>query len=206
MKGSSEKYNSFFSLISYLLHPITIPLIAVVLYFVYSPHYMSSVSEMTIVGVVFFITYLIPLLAIISLWSMKLISSLHMPFIADRKRPLILVILLYTMLIVKVFKRSNFYELNTFFLGATLALLIVYMVLFFNKKISLHMLGLGGLLGFFINISMYQHENYLKLIVVLLLLSGLVASARLVLKAHTTNEVVLGFFIGLFSQFIFLLL
>jgi len=66
------------------------------------------------------------------------------------------------------------------------------------------MLGLGGLLGFFINISMYQHENYLKLIIVLLLLSGLVASARLVLKAHTTSEVVLGFFIGLLLQFIYL--
>jgi len=171
---------------------------------VYSPHYTTTNSETTIVITVFILTYLIPLAAILVLWKMKLISALHMPLVTDRKRPLIILILLYAILVKKVFTPANFYELHTFFYSVILASVVAYLALFFNKKISLHMLGLGGLLGFFIYVSMYQHENYLKLIILVLLFSGLVASARLVVKAHTISEVVLGFFVGLLLQFTYL--
>jgi hypothetical protein len=50
-------------------------------------------------------------------------------------------------------------------------------------------------------LSRYYAQSFTITIIVTILLSGLLASARLNLKKHTTREIYIGFFIGVFSSF-----
>jgi len=106
--------------------------------------------------------------------------------------------------------------LSVTFLGATIALWLAFLINLFTK-VSVHTVGVGGLLGMLV-IGMYYFEYtefYLNLgslgyfniemkilLMVGILVAGLVGTARLILKAHTTEQVYLGYFIGFICQFI----
>ena len=60
---------------------------------------------------------------------------------------------------------------------------------------------MGSIISFFFVISNIYNLSLLPLILVLILLSGLLGSARLYLKAHNSKELLVGFLIGILSQF-----
>lgn len=64
------------------------------------------------------------------------------------------------------------------------------------------MLSIGGFIGFFLIFQQSYNYAILPIIIVLILLAGLLGASRLYLKAHTSLEVYLGFFVGLISQFL----
>ena len=67
---------------------------------------------------------------------------------------------------------------------------------------SIHLFSLGISTGFFLVLSEIYSQSFLLVIIILLFLSGLVASARLHLKAHNNLEVYSGFFVGIIAVFI----
>ena len=101
--------------------------------------------------------------------------------------------------------------LSTFVLGSVIALSISFFVTVFSK-LSLHTVGMGGLLG--LNAIMFWHFGYDQLSILgyivhlrlvflcFLILSGLVASTRLWLGAHVPKEIYGGLLVGFASQFI----
>jgi hypothetical protein len=75
-------------------------------------------------------------------------------------------------------------------------------IITFFWKISVHSLGIGGIVGILLIISSMVPEspvNYLLLAAILI--SGIVLSARLKLQAHTQAQVYVGFLLGLFISF-----
>jgi hypothetical protein len=77
--------------------------------------------------------------------------------------------------------------------------IILFICLLFLRKIkiSIHMAGVGALLGLAVFTSYSFGLQLLLFIAALVLLAGLVGSSRLYLKAHTPLEVYVGFFLGL---------
>ena len=63
-------------------------------------------------------------------------------------------------------------------------------------------MSLSSALGFFLIYGNIYSISTIPISIVIILLTGLLASARLQLKAHNTKEVYLGFVIGLLGQFI----
>ena len=55
----------FHKLISVILHPIVIPTIGVILFFLLSSEYISKERQYLLIGIVFFSTYIIPLILLI---------------------------------------------------------------------------------------------------------------------------------------------
>jgi membrane-associated phospholipid phosphatase len=64
----------------------------------------------------------------------------------------------------------------------------------------MHLLGMGSLLMYLINLSIHFEINVTIGISIVTLLSGLAATSRLYLNANTKAEVLIGFAIGLFTQ------
>jgi hypothetical protein len=124
--------------------------------------------------------------------------------VSQRKIPLIIHILLLFVLILKSITLDNIPELYYFFVGSIMSSLIALILVFFRKKASLHMLGIGALTVFCISTSVYFHANDRVAIAVLLLCNGFVASSRLYMKAHTIKELVAGYVIGILPQLILL--
>ena len=63
-------------------------------------------------------------------------------------------------------------------------------------KISIHMLGMGGIVGTIIGLILRYQIDAVPLVISLVILSGLVGYSRLRLDAHTPLQVYAGFVLG----------
>ncbi|SOS48740.1 hypothetical protein [Tenacibaculum dicentrarchi] len=188
--------------ISTILHPIVIPTIGIILYFILTPVYLSRYQQYTLLGVVFVATYIIPILLLVFLKTVKYIKSYEVYGIKERKIPVFFMMSLL-FLLGKFFSEITIIkDLSYLFFGVVFGLGVIYILFSLKIKASLHLLSLGATTGYFLLFQKIHNITILPLIIVLILLSGLSASARLHLKAHTVKEVYLGFFIGIVSPFI----
>lgn len=151
---------------------------------------------------VFVSTYFIPLLVLILLKALNQIQSYQVKTIKERKLPMALMIVLFYVLGNSLFNIAQIRDIGLLFYATSFGLIAVYILFIFKLKTSLHLLSMGISIGFFLLMSWSYGISLLPLILILILLSGLLASARLYLKAHTPREVYLGFFIGLICPFI----
>lgn len=188
--------------ISTILHPIVLPTIGILLYFVFSPIALNKQQQFTVVSVVFVATYLIPLSLLVFLKSIGYIKTFRVHSIEERKFPVFLMMILF-MFLGKLFSNMSIVkDLSYLFYGTVFGLGFIYMLFPFKIKGSLHLLSMGIAIGYFLLFQQLQAVQILPVITTLMLLSGLLASSRLQLKAHTVKEVYVGFFIGLFSPFL----
>jgi len=188
--------------ISAVLHPVVIPTIGILLYLILSDIRLSRQQQLTLLGVVFTATYIIPILLLVLFKSIGSIKSYKLTTINERKVPLLFMIVLF-FFIGKILNRPHITrEISYLFYGTSLSLSLVYLIFITNTKTSLHLLSMGSALGFFLIFQQIHTVNILPLIIVIVILCGFLATSRLYLKAHTPKEVYLGFFIGVICQFI----
>lgn len=186
----------FYKFISTTLHPIVLPTIVVMLYFLLSPGNFSSYKKLTILSLIFTVTYLIPLLILILFKKLRIIKNYQTDSIKERKLPIAFMIVIFYLLGNTI---DNIGSLRVLFYGTSLGLILIYLLFFFKIKASIHLLSLGISVGFFMIMSSIYSQPYIVLTIIFFLISGVLASARLHLKAHTSREVYIGFFIGLIA-------
>ena len=155
-----------------------------------------------VLSLVFVVTYLIPLLILILFKKLKIIKTYQTESIKERKLPVALMIFLFYLLGNTISNNANFKDLGLLFYATSVGLFIIYILFFFKIKASIHLLSLGIPIGFFMVLSSNYSQSYLVVLIIIVLLSGLLASARLHLKAHTNIELLIGFFIGFVPQLI----
>lgn len=192
----------FYKLISFVFHPLLFSFIGTFLYLILSPIRLEKKNEYILLSIVFISTYILPIFLLLLLKKVKLIDSYYLKTIAERKFPTLFFIVLSLML-AKMLLRIQTVDLLAYsFYGIAFALAFTYLLFIKNIKTSLHTLGIGGILGFVIVMSYEYQFNFNLIISVLFILSGLIAVARLRLKAHNTTEVYIGFIVGISTQFI----
>lgn len=192
----------FSKFISYFLHPINFPIIGTILYFLLIPEYIFKPQEHLIITVILLFTYAFPLILLLLLKRFKMIDSYHMVTIEERKFPTLLFVSISFILGNWLYKSNIVDILSLLYFGYGLSLLFSYLLLHYKLKISLHTSAAGGLISFIIYFSYTYQLNLIVLISILFIVSGLIASSRLRLKAHNVSEVLLGFLFGLVSQLI----
>jgi len=191
-------------LISYLFHPLLMPFIGSLIilnsniYFSYS---IPSQLKAIILGLIFLNTAVVP--ALISIYMLKKgwITSLHMHQTQERSIPYLLTAIFYMITYYILLKTPLPPMLLFMILGASLAVVVCLIINLF-WKISAHMVGIGGLLGAIIGISLRFKSDMFLLIIILVFISGLVASSRLLLNAHNPMQVFAGFITGFLSEFL----
>ena len=190
----------FYKFISYIFHPVLIPIVFTLLYFIIIPNHIPREFAYRVLSIVFITTYILPILLLYFLKKVKLIENYLLPSINERKFP-ILFFATITLGLGLLLLKSNIVDLLAFsFFGCALSLAIVYILLFIKIKTSLHTLGISGLIGF-VGIISYDYKlNLLALLILLFLLFGIIATSRLKLNAHKISEIFIGFIIGLLSQ------
>lgn len=189
----------FLRVISYIFHPLFTPITGTLAYFAVAP-YSSLEQQSGNILPIFILTVIIPIIFFLILKNLKLITTVFAPSIQERKYPLLISIGLYLMILYKVIPQNYVSELYFFFVGLLTASIAILLLLFLRFKTSIHLLGMGSLLLFFIGLSIHFEINITLAISTITLLSGLVATSRLYLKAHTIPELLIGFIIGACSQ------
>lgn len=185
--------------ISTVLHPVLLPTLATLIFFIVSPEYYPSKQIYVIVIFVFLGSYILPLLLLVLFKKLHLISSFEIKDTRERKIPVFSFLTISLILGNVIYSLPGYKILSLLFLGCFIALAIVYLLLFLNFKTSLHLVGISGFTTFIILISFFFNINLIGLIALLLLLTGFLATARLILDAHKPIELIIGFFIGVFS-------
>ncbi|AUC16978.1 hypothetical protein BTO06_00650 [Tenacibaculum sp. SZ-18] len=188
--------------LSTILHPIVMPTIGILLYFLLSPFSISFPEQLYFLTFVFSLTYVVPAVLLITLKLTRQISSINLPTIRERKIPLFIMMCLFLFLASYFSNFRNVQDLSYLFYGTLLGLIGVYLIFAMGIKTSIHLLSMGSAVGYFIVFQLIYNVSVIPLILILILLSGLLASSRLHLKAHTPKEVYLGFLLGIFTQLI----
>lgn len=192
----------FYNLISVIFHPMVIPTIGVILYFLLVPTSLQTEQKLAVLGLIFVSTYLIPLCILFLFKKLKIINTYRADTIKERKVPIAIMIVLFYLLGNTFNNISDLRDLTFLFYGTSLGLFLIYVFFLFKIKTSIHLLSLGIATSFFMLINRLHVFNFMWIVIVCVLLSGMVASARLHLKAHTTYEVYLGYAFGFLSPII----
>ena len=88
-------------------------------------------------------------------------------------------------------------------LGAALAVVIA-IIINFKWKISIHMIGIGGIIGVFFGLSTFLFVDLRTPILICILLAGLLGAARLSLGAHGPMQIYAGFAVGFLCEYLLL--
>lgn len=157
----------------------------------------KEIAKFTMV-VIFIATGVLPVVFVFVLKLLGFISSIQIPNREERLIPFFVTAAMYY---GAIYLLANYWELPLspiiyqFMIGATLAT-IVGMIITSKWKISVHMIGIGGVLGIFTVISKVQESILLMEMIALLVLAGLIGFSRIELKAHSYSQVFAGFLLG----------
>lgn len=196
--------NYFLRFGAYLLHPLLMPLLGACLYFAITPRFTDIEILQAKLLAVAIISLFVPIILFFLLRNLRLISSLELVNVHERKLPLMLQCLLTLLLVKTVFDPYDNPELYFFFVGVLFSSIAALMLVMFKIKISLHQMGIAGVTMFVIALSVHFKVNMLVWIGLLILANGWVASSRLHTNSHNFVEIIVGLFIGLVPQILML--
>lgn len=192
-------------LISYVFHPLFIPLYVAAFLLFCHPYAFAGISHyekvMKLVSVGFSLTFL-PAFSVFIMKQLGFISSIQLKTQRERIIPYAAVLVFYFW-IWYVFKN----QVNVpdyfvkFLLGSFLAVCVAWMC---NIKwmISMHTTAMGAVLTFFLLQVLYNNDGTGLYFAVVLVITALVASARIMVSNHSTHEVYLGLIMGSLAQLV----
>ncbi len=126
-----------------------------------------------------------------------------MKSVYERRWPYLFSVFLFIVTIWMLRKLYIHPILVNFLMGATLAILLLLLVSFTNFKMSAHLVGMGGLAGMIAVVALNDYIDLSGILIAIILLSGILGTARLQLKAHKPVEVYSGFLVGFLVQLIY---
>ena len=205
--------------ISILFHPLFILFYLLLILLLVNP-YAFNLTDRVDKGFVFISIFMIsiglPLISIVMMRFVGFVNTLEMQEKSERIGPLIATSIFYLWLFINLKRVAIIPPIyQSLVLGSVIALFIAFFINNFSK-ISLHAIGVGGLMAGFIiirklwayhafeiEILSNQYTVGIDLLMILIVLvCGLVCFARLYLKAHNREEVYGGFILGFISQII----
>jgi len=192
--------------LSILLHPVWMPFYALFILFRLNPYLLVTVSaqlQWTIFAIVILNTIVIPLFITYMLFSKGWVRTFDMEDREERIIPYITnaLCLLLAYYMMKKLQAPNLVCLMM--LGAVAAV-VVAVIVNLRWKISIHMIGLGGLTGLFFGLSTVLLVDLHLPILLSILAAGILGTARLSLGAHHPAQVYAGFFVGFLCEFVML--
>ena len=195
---------SFARFLSVVLHPVLIPSYAV-WFLLHGEFYFSfntsPAEQLGIYLIVVINTLILPVLIANLLIQKGVIRTLEMEDKKERRWPFFLNIV-FQLLACYLMYRLNLPPIYLqIIFGALMATTFAFLISFF-WKISIHMIGIGGLAGILLGIAFVALTDLTLPIVICIFFAGLLGTARLTLRAHQPAQIYVGFAIGFLSEFL----
>ena len=194
----------FANLISYLFHPLLMATYGCIIvffglsnsiYFIFTPLRVKLVVTLTVLA----FTFLLPVLNLLILYKMNYISSLKIDNNKERTFPLLITAFCYFGLFYLIYDFNIWPAIKLFVLGGGVSILLTTVINIW-WKISAHMIGIGGMLGTLLALSIFLQMPIFITISFCILIAGLIGFARLYLQAHSPAQLYAGFSLGCLIQ------
>jgi membrane-associated phospholipid phosphatase len=211
-------YKGISNFLSILFHPLFIVIYVLYLFILINPYlfpYRQGREFGAILLVVLFTAVIIPGIAILLLYGVGLIKSLRLEERTERIGPLMITSVAYLWLFLNIRTHNAIPGLfSAFILGALISLALAFFINNF-QKVSLHAVGIGGLLIAIFHILITDGKVYTMIslgdnytmtvhsivfMISLLIIAGAVLSSRLYLRAHQLQDVFGGLLVGVMGQ------
>ena len=189
---------AFATAISYLFHPLLLPTYAFLLILLGNPYMFANLDQNVkarILATILLNTFFLPVIAVVLMRRLNFVSSLHLGTQQERYIPLIAtgVFYFWSFLVFKKLPIDPF--MVNMLLGASIAIAITFVINIFYK-LSIHTVGAGYLLGIAVQLTAIATYDFSMILITIIIIAGLVGSARLYLTAHDQGEIYMGYFIG----------
>ena len=194
--------DKFLKSISYIFHPLIMPLLGVVFYFSKTPRFIPEEIIKAKFISLFILTIILPILLFFLLKTLGKVKSIKLETAKERIYPLLLNCVITILVLRRIITPTQVVELYFFFLGVLISNMACLLLAILKFKASLHMIGISGIFIFFVALSIHFSININGTLALMMIIIGTLATSRLHLKAHTYLELVIGFFIGFIPQLI----
>lgn len=191
---------------SLLLHPVLMPSYALFFLLQYSTYFATTTSlseKSALYSIVLLNTLIFPIIISYILIRRGLIHSFEMAKKEERVIPYIsnaiLMVVAYYMM-----RKLNLPKIFYLMILGAAASVVFAVIINLKWKISIHMIGIGAIVGTFFGLSTFMMVDLRFPILIAILVAGLLGSARLTLGAHTPMQIYCGFLIGFFCEYIIL--
>lgn len=190
-------------LLSYVFHPVFIPLYITWFLLYVHPGYSNGFSSTERIRTILTVAQnavFYPLFCVLLLKAVGFIDSIYLRTRKDRIIPYIASGIFYFWTFT-VLKEQEFYPriFPSFMLGVFLASSAALIANIYYK-ISMHAIGLGGMIGLFVIILWTNTMLMTWPLAIALLITGAVCSARLLISDHTEKDIYSGLIIGIVTQ------
>ena len=183
-------------IISVIFHPVLVPTLGFVLLFAagFFDSMLTTEAKHFILLVIFFSTATLPMLAI-AILALNSKFDFLMPNSRDRIIPLLFASVFYY---IGFYLLSRIHFIPTFKLYMIASVLLIIALLFvsFKWNISIHMAAVGAITATIFALSFRTGANPLNAVVIVIIVSGLVGTARLLLNKNNLLQVAAGYFLG----------
>ncbi|QQR96182.1 MAG: hypothetical protein IPJ93_05905 [Bacteroidota bacterium] len=199
--------NRFFSVVTYLTHPLLIPTYLLLILFnsdTYLSYTLSPALQRIILSAVFVLTCLMPFLSSVLLLKKQGVQGLLMEDRQSRTIPYFFTLIYYVACYYFLLKLPVSSVIKILILAAACCIALAFTINFF-WKISIHLIGLGGMAGAFYVLSLLLSSEFILPFVLSIILAGLTASARLMKKCTPPSQLYFGFIVGFVCEYIFIM-
>ncbi|HLT34468.1 MAG TPA: hypothetical protein VKZ98_11795 [Aquaticitalea sp.] len=186
--------------ISFIFHPVIMPLLGVMFYFSKTPRFIPEPIIYAKLFSVTILTLILPILIFYLLKTIKIVKTIYLESPNERILPLLINCTITILVLYRVLPSNEIEELFYFFVGILCSSLACLILAFLKFKASLHMVASAGFFMFAVALSIHFKININGTIALMCIIIGAIATSRLHLKAHSNMELLIGFFIGLIPQ------
>lgn len=187
------------NIVSAIFHPLLWPVYSciIILYLIPTWESVSLTNEIkrAIILIVAIFTFVLPSATIILLKVQKIISSYQLSEKQERKWPYLLT-LLFNAGLLGLFSQLNLPLLISKILWVSTLSIALTFIMNLKIKLSAHMVAVSAILASFWSLNFLQIAFIPNLILLMIYITALVASARIYLKAHTPKEIIIGSLVG----------
>lgn len=183
-------------IISVVFHPVILPFLGFLLLLgsgLYSAM-LTSDARNYILLVVFFSTATLPMLSIAML-ALNPRFDVLMPNSRDRIIPLLFSSVFYYIGYI-LLSRIHFLPVFKLFMIASVLIIVLLLLISFKWNISIHMAAVGSLTATFFALSFRAGVNPVVAIITIVLLSGLIGTARLIMNKNSLPQIAAGYILG----------
>ena len=188
--------------ISYIFHPLLMPILGVIFYFSKSPRFIPIDIITAKLVSLFILTIILPILLFFLLKTLGRVKSINLENTNERVLPLVLNCLVIILVLQRILTPTQRRELYYFFLGILISTMTCLILAIAKFKASIHMIAIAGVFMFFIALSIHFSININGTLSLMIIIIGAIATSRLHMEAHTYKELIMGFFVGLIPQLI----
>ena len=192
----------FLKSISYIFHPLLMPVFGVLFYFEVSSRFIPpEIKQAKLISLII-LTVALPILLYFLLKTLGKVKSIHLKNTNERILPLVLNCIVILLVIQRILTPTQIIELYYFFVGILFSTMVCLILVIARFKASIHMMAVSGVFMFFIALSIHFSININGFLALIVIIIGAIATSRLHLKAHTYGELIMGIFIGAIPQLI----